>query len=526
MSFAASLSRPLHVARFRGLWGAGAMFFIGNAMHTTAASWLVVELTGSSFLAALVQTAMFLPMFLLSLPAGVLADTSDRRRLITNSQLVYSSTALLLALMAVAGWAGPAVLLVFTFVMGSCTALQSPAWNSAISESVDRSELPQAITLVAMAFNAARALGPTVAGLVFALAGSSVVFGLSVASSLFMLHAMHRWPPAAHAPGKLPPERLWRGMLAALRFSRHSEPMFAQLVRTIAFSSAGSALWALLPIVAQRRLGLGAAGFGVLMGCLGIGAVGAGFFVAQVRATLGLDRLAGVFTVVFSAAMLVAAYSPWPATVYLSLIGAGAAWMAVMSTLNAATQTSAPLWMRARATSMHTLCALGSFAIGSAIWGAVSGVVGLTAALALAAGLLLASSVLVRWFPLRMGNKDEVTPATPWHNLFVAEEPDPEAGPVAVEIAYRIEAGEAPAFLDAASQLRGWRRRDGATLWRIYRDLADPSRYVERFIVPSWADYLRQREHATLADRELESRVREFQRPGEPIAVQHYIAER
>jgi len=217
----------------------------------------------------------------------------------------------------------------------------------------------------------------------------------------------------------------------------------------------------------------------------------------------------------------------WPIVVYLALMMAGASWMAVMSTFNTATQTSAPPWVRARAVALHVRCALGAFALGSALWGALSGLFGLTVALCLAAALMIACTFLARWFPLRMGEASDVTPVvTMWEDFAIADEPSPEAGPVAVEIAYRIRAEDVAAFLEAASHLRAPRRRDGATFWRLYRDLAEPARYVERFIVTSWADYLHQRARATLADQELEARVRSFLEPGATVTMQHYIAER
>jgi len=168
----------------------------------------------------------------------------------------------------------------------------------------------------------------------------------------------------------------------------------------------------------------------------------------------------------------------------------------------------------------------GAFAIGSALWGALSGLVGLQVALTASALAMAAGLLLARPFPVRIGATEDVTPASPWHDLFVAEEPEPEAGPVAVEIAYHIRAGDQEAFLDALTQMRAPRRRDGATFWRIYRDLGDPTRYVERFIVASWADYLHQRARATLADQELEARVRAFVPAGEEVTTQHFIAER
>jgi quinol monooxygenase YgiN len=223
--------------------------------------------------------------------------------------------------------------------------------------------------------------------------------------------------------------------------------------------------------------------------------------------------------------MLVTALLTWRWGVYLALLAAGASWMAVMSTFNTATQTSAPAWVRSRALSMHTLCALGAFAIGAALWGALSDLFGLRLVLCTAAALMLAGPLLARRYPLRMGEAHDVTQAVPWEELFVAHEPAPAAGPVAVEIRYRIQPADAQAFLDTIGELRAPRQRDGATFWRVYRDLSDPTRFVERFIVGSWADYLHQRARATLADQSIEARVRAFA-GSEGVTTAHYIAER
>ncbi len=511
---------------FRGLLGGGAVYFVGNAMQVMAAAWLMVEMTGSAFLAALVQTAVFLPMFVLSLPAGVLADTTDRKRLMRKALLVQGVTVALLAVLLLAGWVGPASLLLFTCVAGACTALLSPAWNSTVSDSIPREELPQAIVAVSIAYNVARALGPTLAGFVFAHAGAGWVFAIAVAGTLTMWLSIRRHPPKPHPVSRLPAERLWGGTLSALRFARHSPAVLAQLVRTMAYSAAGSALWALLPVIGQRQLGLGAAGFGLLMGCLGGGAVLAGLVIGRVRARVGIEVIVRAGCVIYALAMLTAALSASHALVYTALVLGGGAWMAVMSTFNTATQTSVPPWVRSRATALHTLSALGSFAIGSAFWGALTSLIDLPATLCVATAAMAAGLLLARPFPLRMGDKTEVTQvASMFEELSVADEPDPQAGPVAVEIGYRIRAGQTEAFLEAVSHLRAPRRRDGATLWRVYRDLGDPSRYCERFIVTSWADYLHQRSRATLADQELEAAVREHLDPDAPATTQHYIAE-
>jgi MFS family permease len=264
----------------------------------------------------------------------------------------------------------------------------------------------------------------------------------------------------------------------------------------------------------------------VLVGGLGAGAVSVGFVLGTIRARLGMERLVAVGCLVFAAAMLVAAFVRVPGVVLVALALGGAAWMAVMATFNTATQASAPPWVRSRAVALHTISALGSFAIGSAFWGAISSLAGLPLTLSVAALAITAGIMLARPFPLRMGLAHEITPVASWEDVFIQDQPLPDDGPISVEVAYRIRPGEAEEFLHAVSQLRAARRRDGATLWRVYRDLGDPSRYVERFLVASWAEYLHQRARATLADQEVEARVREFLREGEAVTTQHYIAER
>ena len=527
MSTSTSLWSPLRQPAFRGWWLCGAVFFVGNGMQSMAAAWQMVELTGSSFLAALVQTAVFLPMFLLALPAGVLADTTDRGRLISTALLVQSATCAVLALLTLAGVKSPLGMLLLIFVCGCCIAVLTPAWNSAVVDPVPRDELPQAITAISIAYNAARAVGPTMAGLVFARWGAGWVFAFAVATTLVLWWSLRRWPPRPPLPSRLPAERLWGGTLSGLRFAWHSRLILAQLVRVTVFSAAGSALWALLPTIAQRQLGTGAEGFGLLMGCMGTGAIAVGFVLGPLRARVGLEAIVNAGSLIFAGAMLVAALSQNHLLVYGSMMLGGAAWMASMSTFNTATQASAPPWVRSRAVAMHMVAALGAFALGSALWGAASDLLGLSPTLIAAAVALVVSLALARHMPLRIGEVHEVTQAaTPWDELFIEAEPLHDAGPVAVEIAYRIQPGTDAAFLDCISQLKAPRRRDGATFWRVYKDLGTQSRYVERFIVESWAAYLHQRARATVADQALEAEVRTFLAPGESAEMSHYVAER
>lgn len=527
MSTSTSLWSPLRQPAFRGWWLCGGIFFIGNGMQGMAASWRMVELTGSSFLAALVQTAVFLPMFILALPSGVLADTTDRKRLLSLTLLLQTAGCALLAGLTLAGVQSPVATLLLVFACGCCIAVLTPAWNAAVAEPVPREELPQAITAISIAYNAARAVGPTLAGVIFARWGAGWVFSITVTTTLVMWYSIQRWPPRPPQPSRLPAERLWGGTLSGLRFAWHSRMVRAQLVRVTVFGGTGSALWALLPVIAQRQLGTGAEGFGLLMGCLGTGAIAVGFVLGQLRTRVGMETLVNVGNLVFAAAMLVAALSQTHAVVYGAMVLGGAAWMACMSTFNTATQASAPPWVRSRAVAMHMVAALGAFALGSALWGAVSDLVGLAPTLIAAAIAMAASLALSRPLPLRIGGVHEVTQATtPWDELFLESEPSPEDGPIAVEIRYQIRPGTDAEFLDQIARLKAPRRRDGATFWRVYKDLGTSSRYVERFIVESWAAYLHQRARATVADQTLEAQVRAFLAPGETAEMSHFIAER
>lgn len=511
---------------FRGMWGASFGYFMANGMMAMAAAWMMVELQASAFVVALVQTAVFLPMFVLALPAGVVADTTDRRRLLLTTLLVQAVGVAVLTLALWGGVAGTATVLFFTLLFGCCTAVMSPAWNSMVGEMRPREELPHVILSMSMAYNGARALGPALAGLLFAWLGSAWVFVLASGGIIGLWWAVRRWPPKPHPLSQLPAERVWGGTLAALRYARHSTPMLTQLVRTAAFGGTGSALWALLPVIGQQNLGLGAEGFGLLMACLGAGAVGMGLVFGPLRQRFGLEKLVVSCGVLFALVMLVAALSHTRLLVYAALVLGGACWMMVMTTYNTATQGSAPPWVRSRASALHVLSALGSFAMGSALWGALASLSSLTTALCVAAAAVMIGALLGSLFPLRMGDHKDVTQVIPFEDLLVADAPEPNAGPIAVELSYRIVVERSTDFLNALSLLKGPRRRDGATFWRIYHDLGDPTRYVERFIVASWADYLHQRARATMADKELEAQLLGFLQPGTSVVLQHYIAER
>jgi MFS family permease len=515
---------PLRYPLFRVLWIATVASNVGTWMQNVAAVWLMTSLTSTPLLVALVQTATSLPVFLVGLAAGALADVVDRRRLLLFTQGWMLVAAAALGILTLAGAATPWVVLALTFAIGLGAALNSPAWQAITNELVPRRELPAAVALGGVGFNLARAVGPALGGAVVAAAGAGVAFLLNAASFLGVMFVLYRWrrePETSTLPG----ERVFGAIRAGLRYARYAPALPAVLVRAGLFILCGSALWALLPLVARHRLGLGPGGYGVLLGCMGVGAVAGAALLPEARRRVTLDLLVGGASILFAAVTGVLAYASSLLLACAALIAGGAAWMAIMSSLNVAAQIAAPAWVRARALGVYLLVFQGGFAAGSALWGAVAGRAGEPTALACAAVGLVAGLAVVRRYPLG-GEELDLTPSMHWAEPVVAWEPDPEDGPVLVTVEYCIPPEQAREFGHAMCDMRRLRRRDGAMRWGLFVDVAEPSRYLETFLVESWAEHLRQHERVTAADRAVEERARAFHRGDAPPRVSHLISAR
>src|SRR5713226_3591302 len=473
---------PLAEPIFRALWIATVASNIGTWMQDVGESWLMVSLTTSPMLVALVETAGSLPVVLLALPAGALADVVDRRRLllITQSWMLVSAAAL--GAFTLAGMVTPWLLLSLTFILGLGTAMNGPAWQAIIPELVPRDELPAAVTLVGVAINVSRAVGPAIGGLLVAAAGSGIVFLLNAVSFLGVMVVLYRWQPTPQR-STMPPEHILGAMRAGLRYVRHAPELLAALVRTAVFILCASALWALLPLQARLALGLGSFGYGVLLGCIGAGAVAGAAVLPKLREKVSNNLLVVGATVLFAGVIVVLAHVHIPAMAGAAMIFGGIAWIAVMSSFNTAAQTAAPAWARARALSIYTLVFMGGMAVGSAAWGAVAAHFGVTSALTYAAlGLIIGIAASLRYV-LIDGDDLNLAPCMCWPEPIVVVKPEPEQGPVLVQIEYRIDPDRAREFRRAMRDLRRVRRRDGATRWGLFRDAAEPGRFVESFLV-------------------------------------------
>ncbi|QHC19157.1 MFS transporter [Streptomyces sp. GF20] len=512
---------PLRGRTFRVLWSAQLGSNVGTWMQTVGAQWMLVQQPNAPTLTAAVQAASLLPVLFLSLPAGVLADVLDRRALLMTLSGVMAALCAALAALTAAGLTTPAVLIALTFLIGCGQALMSPGWQAIQPELVPREQIPAAAALGSLNVNVARAIGPAVAGLLVAATGPDVVFALNAVSFLGVLAALLGWHRARHGAGDR--ERMRPALASGTRYVRNAPGVRRVLLRSGLFVVPASALWGLLPVVAERRLGLGSGGYGLLLGALGAGAIVGAVTIGRVRERLGRNVLLAVSTVAFAAGTLAAAVLRQPVPVAVVLVVAGVGWLYALSTLNTTLQLALPGWVRARGLAVYLMVFMGGQGIGTLLWGLLADGIGTAETLLVSAGLLLASAASLAWLPLRerTGTLDR-TIVAPWPEPALALPVDPDDGPVLVEVAYEVPEDRAERFRAAMAEAAVSRRRTGALRWNLYQDAADPRRWVEVFEVASWSEHLRQ--HGTRLtgyDAELLTTARDLAE-GEP-EVRHLV---
>jgi MFS family permease len=515
---------PLRQPLFRALWLATVASTVGTWMQDVGAAWLMTTLAPSPVMVALVQTAAMLPMCLLALPAGAVADIVDRRRLLLFTQGWMLLSAAALGGLTLAGATSPWVLLLLTFTLGLGASLNAPAWQAIVPELVPGADMPAAVTLNSVAVNLARSIGPALGGVIVSLAGAGVNFLLNAASFLGVMVVLYRWRREPRE-SSLPAERFVEALRAGIRYIRQARELQAVLVRAAAFILCGCAPWALLPLLARQDLRVGPAGYGALLACLGAGAVAGAVVMPRFKRRASIDAVAAAATAVFAAvAFALATIHQFDVLCGVMFVGGGA-WLTVLSSLNVSAQASVSGWVRARALSVYLLIFFGGMAGGSALWGFIAEHVGLSPALLGSGAGLVAGLAVVPRFPLRMGEGLDLTPSMHWPAPQVAGEVELDRGPVMVAIEYRIDRARAKEFAEAMRTMCRIRRRDGAFAWGLYSDATDPQRFVEFFTVESWGEHLRQHERGTVADLEVQKRVYSFLVDMERPIVSHYIAE-
>ncbi|CDF85622.1 hypothetical protein PKB_4297 [Pseudomonas knackmussii B13] len=520
---ASSPWQPLKAKVFRWLWLASIASNIGTWMHEVGAGWLMTSLSASPLSVALVQVAGALPVFLLALPAGALADIVDKRRYLLAVQVWMAAVALVLALLTLAGWMTVPLLLALTFAMGLGTALMMPAWTALAPELVSRDELPAAVALSSLGVNVARALGPALAGVLVSLSGPWLTFALNAVSFLAVIGALFAWKRTP-SESVLPAERLFGALRAGLRYARSAHPLQAVLVRTAAFFLGAAAGMALLPLLVRRELGGTPLDYGILLGCVGVGAVLGAVGLPKLRARCSNDTLVLLASVVYAGVLFGLAYLRSFLLLAPLMLLSGAAWIAVLSSLQVAAQTSVPAWVRARALSLYILVFFGCSAAGGVAWGAVASHLSMAAAFS-GGGLVLLLGLLARWrFPLPASRADDLAPSLHWPAPLLDAALDRERGPVMVTLEYRIAAEQQDAFRAAMQDVRRMRQRNGAFSWGLVQDSEDPTRWLEFFFDESWLEHLRHHGRVTRAEQAIEAAARRFQEEGVAVQIRHLLA--
>ncbi|WP_037862219.1 MFS transporter [Streptomyces sp. NRRL S-340] len=511
---------PLAARVFRALWIAQLVSNTGTWMQTVGAQWLLVG--HSAALVTLVQTASSLPVVLLALPSGVLADRYDRRRVLLAAQFALLAVSTVLTALAFEGVLAPGVLLGLTFLLGCGTALMGPAWQAIQPELVEREQLGQAAALGAVNMNLARAVGPALGGAVVAAAGAGWVFAFNALSYLGIVSVLLLWRGSAARQPLLQGEGLLAAVRAGRRYVWHAPGVRRVLLRTVLFIPGGAALWSLLPLVASRTLGLGPGGYGLLLGVVGAGAVGGAFALPAIRRRTGANGTLAAGAAVFAATLVVLATTRTPWLAAAALLPAGLAWIGVLSTLNAAVQQRLPGWVRGRGLAVYLVVFQGGQALTAPLWGALADTAGLGAALLVGAGLLVGSALSVRRWPLHATEGLDPSPSAHWPVPPLVFEPGPRDGPVLVSVTYRIAPEDWAAFTGRMRQVARSRRRTGAVTWGLFQDGDDPGRFIENYLVASWSEHLAQHHsRLTANDRRFEDEARKLLVEGTVPEVTH-----
>jgi MFS family permease len=512
---------PLRQPVFRRIWTASLFSNFGALIQSIGAAWAMTQLTGRADMVALVQTATFAPLMLLSLPAGAIADSYDHRKVALVAMIIALSGAVGLSVVTMLGLLTPALLLLFCFTVGIGAALFSPAWQASVGEQVPPAVLPQAIALNSISFNIARSFGPAVGGLLVAISGVLSAFIFNALAYLPMIAVMALWRRRPEKT-RLPPEALGRAIISGARYAFHSPPIRTVFLRTLLIGLLGSSSTALMPLITHDLLDGEATLFGILLGSFGVGSIIGTFLIGQVRERFSDEKAMTVCLLIVGLSFIGVGLSRNASLTCLLLLIGGAGWMIVMAMCNISIQISSPRWVTGRALACFSTAICAGVSLGGGAWGVVAREHGTDFAM-MASGTGLILSILAGFF-LRMPEIEEQRP----HAVELTD-PDTKldvrgrSGPIILTVRYRVPVDQARAFYMAMLEMEAIRHRTGAYGWSLSRDIGDPELWVERYHTPTWHDYLRQRTRLTVADVAAWDRARAFHYGPEPIAFNRLL---
>jgi predicted MFS family arabinose efflux permease len=410
----------------------------------------------------------------------------------------------------------------FTFAVGVGTAVAMPAWSAIVPELVPREELQSAVALNSIAINVSRAIGPAIAGVLVASVGPWLVFALNALSCIGILVLLAQWQRAPRK-SSLPAERFVSAVRVGMRFIMHTRALQGVLIRGIAFFIFASATWALFPLIVRQVLERGSEVYGFLLTCIGFGAVAGALALPRIRGQVSRDVMVAGASALYAVAALALAHEQNLALLAVAMLATGAAWIAILSALQVAAQLTLPEWVRARGLAAFVVVFMAGMGLGSILWGQVATEIGIRNTLTVAAvGMLIATGLTWR-IKLGTHHAPDFTPSMDWPAPVLAEDPEPDSGPVLVTIEYQVDPARRAEFVAAMRHVGEMRQRNGAYFWGLFHDSADPARYVETFMDESWIEHLRQHERVSVADRQLQARAKQYLVPGFEVHSQHWL---
>lgn len=499
---------PLRYGTFRRIWLASLLSNLGILIQGVGAAWAMTEMTSSADMVALVQTALMLPIMLIAIPSGAIADIYDRRivALIALSIALCGATAL-----TALDWLGlttPTLLLVLCFIVGSGMALLGPAWQSSVNEQVPAEAQPAAVALNGISYNIARSFGPAIGGILVATLGAVAAFALNTLLYLPLIIALFLWK-RLDEPSRLPRERLSRAIISGVRYITNSPSIMVVLTRSMATGIIGGALPALMPLVVRDLLHGEAQTYGIMLGAIGLGSVVGALKIGEVRRLMSGEAAVRACTLSMAGAIAAVALSREAVLTAVALVLAGAVWTITWTLFNIGVQLSAPRWVAGRSLAAWQTAFSGGIAVGSWAWGRLTDATSVEIALLVSAALMLLSPLLGFWWPMpRIDAREEDAEslADPEVRLPLTD----RSGPLVVEIEYRVATENARAFHALMQDIQLYRQRNGAYRWSLARDIATPELWTERYHCPTWLDYLRQRNRWTQSERELSQKADAF----------------
>ncbi len=494
---------------------------LGMFMNGLGGAWVLTDITDSPALISALQVAVAFPTFLLALVTGALADIMSRKKIILFSQTGMVIVAGIFALLSATDSHTTVSVLGLTAGLGVFTAIAAPAWLAIIPGLVSRDDLAGAMTLSSAGISAAMAIGPAIGGFLIAAAGPTWVFVLNATILVVGLVTLRTWKPEPRAG--LPPEHLAAAIRGGLRYVRHDRPLKVVIAKVVPFALTGVALVSLLPAVARFRLDAGPAMFGLLSGAGGIGAVLGLIVMPRIRHRISPDGIVRAAMLLEAGVFVTLAASTSIPIVFVALVVAGIATLALVSTVMTMLQMVLPAWIRGRGVAVYLLALQGSFAVGALVWGAIAEQTGLETTLYVAGAVMGASALLTSFLRLRNYLDVGTDPGQLAYEPVTATSVHDDDGPILLTARWQIDPARLDRFMAAMQQVQQGLKRSGALNWHLAEDVAHPGSILESFTVATWSEYQRLPERATVADELVERALLEAAGTDLPELVPHRI---